>query len=123
MPRRVTVKLPLEVLSGLFDLNVGNDLFLSYQTVKPSSQREGPTWWAILEDALPWRARAPTPARIAASRNSDSARKKARAGGSGGGTPRAAAYLATSCSSAGTPAGSGDGSDGSVGMPCAPKRA
>ncbi len=76
------------------------------------------TWCAILEDALPCRARAPTPARIAASRNSDSARKKASDGGSGGGIPRAAAYFATSCCSLGTPSGSGDGSDGSVGMPC-----
>ena len=67
---------------------------------------------------MPCLARAPTPAKIAASRNSDSARKNARTDGSGAEIPRAAAYRATSCSSLGTPSGRGNGSDGSVGMPC-----
>ena len=59
---------------------------------------------ALADEALPRRARAPTPARMAAARNSDSARKNAQMTGSGSGTPRAWQYAARYSRSLGTPA-------------------
>ena len=59
---------------------------------------------ALSEDALPSLARAPTPARMAAARNSDSAMKKDQVCASGGGMLLALQYIATYSASVGTPA-------------------
>lgn len=70
-----------------------------------SGFRQGkPTTAARSEEALPSFARAPTPAKIAAARKSDSAMKNDHVWASGGGMLLALQYVATYSASVGTPA-------------------
>ena len=59
---------------------------------------------ALAEEALPWRARAPTPAKMAASLKMPRAMKKAHSWGEGSWMPRTWQYSCTYSASLGTPA-------------------